>query len=85
MDATLAGLIGQAVSDSEAGGKVGIVTDSSVFSKAVACCVKGGLTARGSRVWDFGEGFGAQIEYYVLFCGLKSGAFLSATTMEKYL
>lgn len=76
-DSVNASIIGQAIASSAVGKKTGIATDGGVLSKSAAHSLMGALMAHGSHVWDFGESFYSQFEFFVLFCGLKSGIFIS--------
>lgn len=77
-DAVNAAVIGQALASMEIGRKTGIVTDGKVLSKAVAHCITGAMMSHSANVWSFGEGFYSQLEFYVRFCSLKSGVFISS-------
>lgn len=70
--------IGEALGSSACGGKVGIGYDSSRESKALALAVLSGLISSGSKIFDFGESFESQMGFFVSFCSLDSGIFISA-------
>lgn len=70
--------LGEALGSSSCGGKVGIGYDSSRESKALAMAVLSGLISTGCRIFDFGESFESQMGFFVSFCSLDSGIFISA-------
>lgn len=71
--------LGEALASSSCGGKVGIGYDSSKSSKALAMAVLSGLISGGSKISDFGECFESQMGFFVSFCSLDSGIYISAT------
>lgn len=71
--------LGEALASSSCGGKVGIGYDSSRSSKALAMAVLAGLISGGSKISDFGECFESQMGFFVSFCALDSGIYISAT------
>lgn len=78
-DGVNASIIGQAVASCAIGEKVGILTDGTVPANAAADIISGAVTLHGGCVWDFGEGFYSQTEFYVKFCNLKCGIFVSSS------
>ena len=74
--------IGEALGSSSCGGKVGIGYDSSRESKALAMAVLSGLISTGSRIFDFGESYESQMGFFVSFCSLDSGIFISANEQK---
>lgn len=77
-DSVNAALIGQAIACSSVGGKVGILTDGEALSSAVACSLVGAMQLYGTHVWNFGEGFYTQLNFFVKFCSLECGIFVSS-------
>lgn len=77
-DAVNVSLIGQAIASSSVGGRVGILTDGEAVSEATAHSLKGAMLSCGAHVWDFGEGFYTQLEFYIRFCSLKCGIFVGS-------
>lgn len=71
--------LGEALASSSCGGKVGIGYDSSKSSKALAMAVLSGLISGGSKIADFGECFESQMGFFISFCSLDSGIYISAT------
>ena len=71
--------LGEALASSTCGGKVGIGYDGTKSSKALAMAVLSGLIAGGSKISDFGVCFGSQMGFFVSFCSLDSGIYISAT------
>ncbi len=82
IDPVSASVIGQALASSSVGKKIGIATDGRILSKSTAYSVIGALTAHGSHVRNFGESFYSQLKFYVLFCGLEAGIFISERNSE---
>lgn len=74
--------LGEALGSSSCGGKVGIGYDSSRESKALAMAVLSGLISSGSKIFDFGESFESQMGFFVSFCSLDSGIFISANEQK---
>lgn len=74
--------LGEALASSSCGGKVGIGYDTSRSSKALAMAVMSGLISGGSEITDFGECFESQMGFFVSFCSLESGIFISATPQK---
>ncbi len=72
-----ASIIGQALASMEIGKKTGVLTDGTPVSKAFLHSLCGALMLHGAQVWNFGEGFYSQLEFYTRFCGMKSGIFIS--------
>ena len=70
--------LGEALGSSACGGKVAVGYDSTNASKALAMAVLSGLIASGSRIYDFGECFESQMGFFVSFCNLESGIFITA-------
>ena len=70
--------LGEALGSSSCAGKVGIGYDSSREAKALAMAVLSGLISTGCRIFDFGECFESQMGFFVSFCSLDSGIFISA-------
>ena len=81
-DSVSISLIGQAIASSSVGGRVGILTDSSALSQAAAYTLKGAMMSCGTHVWNFGEGFYTQLEFYTRFCSLKCGIFIGSKGAE---
>ena len=71
--------LGEALASSSCGGKVGIGYDGTKASKALAMAVLAGLISGGSKISDFGECFESQMGFFVSFCSLDSGIYISAT------
>lgn len=70
--------LGEALGSSSCGGKVAIGYDSTKESKALAMAVLSGLISSGSKIYDFGECVESQMHFFVSFCSLDSGIFISA-------
>lgn len=77
VDSKFISLFGKALSSCKIGKKTGILTDGSALALGVRYSLIGSLMLNNNRVWDFGEGFYSQLEFYVRFCSLKSGVFIS--------
>ncbi len=71
--------LGEALASSSFGGKIGIGYDRSKASKALAMAVMSGLISGGSKISDFGECIECQMSFFVSFCSLDSGIYISAT------
>ncbi len=71
--------LGEALASSSCGGKVGIGYDGTKSSKALAMAVLSGLISGGSKIFDFGECFESQMGFFISFCSLDSGIYISAT------
>lgn len=69
--------IGQALASSTCGGKVGVGYGFSNASKALAMAALSGLISGGSMIFDFGECFHSQMNFFVSFCDLDSGIFIT--------
>lgn len=74
--------LGEAVGSSSCGGKVGIGYDGTNASKALAMAVLSGLISSGSKIFDFGECFESQMGFFVSFCSLESGIYISANEQK---
>ncbi len=70
--------VGEALGSSSCGGKVAVGYDSSKESKALAMALLSGLVSSGSQIFDFGEAFESQMHFFVSFCSLDSGIYISA-------
>lgn len=77
LDNTDPALIGKALANCSFGGRVGISTDGGNFSKSLAYSLTGSLTANSSQVWSFGDSFLSQLRFFVDFCSLPCGIFIS--------
>lgn len=71
--------LGEALASSCFGSNVGVGYDSSKESKALAMAVLSGLISGGSKISDFGECFESQMSFFVSFCSLDSGIYITAT------
>ncbi len=69
--------IGAAVGSVKDGKRVGVGCDDSAVSKTMNMAVVAGLLSSGSAVWDFGRCFHSQLNYFLTYCGLKLGMFVS--------
>ena len=69
--------LGYAVSASESGKKTAVGCDGTKKAAVMKLALSAGLADGGSRVWDFGDCFEAQLNFLVNFCGLDSGLFVS--------
>ena len=74
--------LGRALGSSSCGGKVGIGYDGTNASKALAMAVLSGLISSGSKICDFGECFESQMGFFVSFCSLESGIYISANEQK---
>lgn len=70
--------LAQAVASSACGAKVGIGYDGTNEAKTLAMAFLSGLISCGSEISDFGECFESQMGYFVSFCSLNCGVFISA-------
>ena len=70
-------LIGKALASCGFGERVGIATDGGNFSKSLANLLTGALTSHESQVWNFGESFLSQFRFFIDFCSLPCGVFIS--------
>lgn len=70
--------LGEAVGSSSCGRQVGVGYDSSKESKALAMALMAGLVSAGSKISDFGECFESQMGFFVSFCSLDCGIFITA-------
>ena len=70
--------LGEAVASSSCGRNVGVGYDSSKESKALAMALMAGLVSAGSKISDFGECFESQMGFFVSFCSLDCGIFITA-------
>lgn len=77
--------LGESLGSSSSGGKVAIGYNSTKESKALAMAVLSGLISSGSKISDFGECFESQMQFYVSFCSLDSGIFISADKNTAYI
>lgn len=69
--------LGAAVGSTKDGRRVGIGSDGSPASKTIAMAVTSGLLSTGSSVWDFGECFQSQLNFFTSYCELKLGIYVS--------
>lgn len=74
--------LGESVASSSCGGKVGVGYDGTKESKALAMAVFSGLISGGSQIFDFGECFDSQMGFFVSFCSLDSGIYISASSKK---
>ena len=72
--------LGEAVASSSFGKCTGVGYDSSKESKALAMALLSGLISGGSIISDFGECFEGQMKFFVSFCSLDCGIYISADT-----
>lgn len=70
-------LIGKALASCDFGERVGIATDSGTFSNSLKYSIMGALSSHASQVWSFGDSFLAQFRFFVDFCSLPCGVFIS--------
>lgn len=70
--------LGRAVGSSEYGAKVGIACAPSNQAKALKYAIASGLMLSGSHVWDFGECFKSQLDFFTCFCSLNIGIFIGS-------
>lgn len=70
-------LIGKALASCSFGERVGISTDGGNFSKSIENSVIGALSAHSSQVWSFGDSFLSQFGFFLDFCSLPCGVFIS--------
>lgn len=59
------------------GERVGIATDSGAFSNSLKYSIIGALSSHSSQVWSFGESFLSQFRFFIDFCSLPCGVFIS--------
>lgn len=69
--------LGAAIGSTRNGKKIGIGSDGSKTSEVMSLALTAGLAGEGSSVWNFGACFEAQLNFFVNFCGLGSGLFVS--------
>ena len=74
--------LGEALGSSSCGGKVGIGYDSTREAKTLAMAILSGLISGGSQIFDFGECFESQMGFFVSYCSLDSGIFISANAQK---
>lgn len=75
-------LIGKALASCGFGKRVGISTDGGNFSKSLAYSLTGSLTAASSQVWNLGDSFLSQFRFFVDFCSLPCGIFISQNSFS---
>ncbi|MCL2299399.1 MAG: sugar phosphate nucleotidyltransferase, partial [Firmicutes bacterium] len=68
--------LGCAVGSVKSCKKAGIACDGSGGAKALTLALMGGLMSAGSHVWNFGDGFEAQLSFFTAFCGLGLGIYV---------
>lgn len=71
--------LGEAVASSTCGKNVGVGYDSSREAKALAMALLSGLISGGSNISDFGECFESQMGFFVSYCSLDCGIYITAT------
>lgn len=74
--------LGEALASCSFGSNVGVGYDSSRESKALAMAVLSGLVSGGCNISDFGECYESQMSFFVSFCSLDSGIYISATNKK---
>ncbi len=77
--------LGEALASSSCGGKIAIGYDSSKASKALAMAVLSGLISGGSVISDFGECFESQMGFFISYCGLDCGIYITATPKKSQI
>lgn len=80
LDAVSCAKFGLALAQSSVGSRVGLATDGKPASRAAYHILAGTLTAQGSSVWNFGDGFLSELYFFTAFCNLPAGVFIC----EKY-
>lgn len=68
--------LGEAVGSTRRKIKAGIGFDGLKASEPLSLAVKSGLLATGASVWDFGNCFEAQMNFFAACCGLDCGIFI---------
>lgn len=74
--------LGESLASCSFGCNVGVGYDSSRESKALAMAVLSGLISGGSNISDFGECYESQMSFFVSFCSLDSGIYISANNKK---
>lgn len=77
LDPVTVAAVGRSIASSACGKKVGVATDGTHASKAIAQVLAGTMAAQGSSVWSFGACFCAQMYFFTAFCSLQLGIYIS--------
>ena len=70
--------IGEALGSSSLSGKIAVGYAPSRESSTLAMSILSGLISSGNNIFDFGECFESQMQFFVSFCMLDSGIYISA-------
>ena len=77
--------IGEALGSSSLAGKIAVGYAPSREAGTLAMSVLSGLISSGNKIFDFGECFESQMQFFVSFCMLDSGIYISADNNTAYI